>query len=322
MKFLQTKFEEYINISQKRNLHPELVPIMNNVKNNTGIENNLIFYGPAGIGKYTQVLNYVKTFSSSNLKYERKIDINLGKKKQFMFKISDIHFEIDMELLGCNAKVLWNEIYKAILDITSTRQPHAGIIVCKNFHKIHNELLDIFYSYMQSLDHKNINISFIFVTEAISFIPDNILKRCSIINMKRPTMSTYKKCVGKNNFADIDIKKINNIKDIICKNKQLTSPNKKIVGKLINSIENYNNIKYLEFRDNIYEIFIYHLDLDECIWEIINYFVEKKMIYGEKLEKIQHYLFRFLKYYNNNYRPIYHLERLMFYICNTIHGLQ
>ena len=68
------------------------------------------------------------------------MNINLQKKKQYVFKISDIHFEVDMELLGCNAKVLWNEIYKAILDILSTRPSHSGIILCKNFHKIHNEV--------------------------------------------------------------------------------------------------------------------------------------------------------------------------------------
>ena len=58
------------------------------------------------IGKYTQSLMFIKKFSQSNLKYERKININFNPKKSFIFKLSDIHFEIDMELLGCNAKVL------------------------------------------------------------------------------------------------------------------------------------------------------------------------------------------------------------------------
>ncbi len=155
MKYYETRFEEYIQTISKKNLHPELEKIEQNGEK-MGIDNNLIFYGPAGTGKYTQVLNYIKNFSPSKLKYERKMNINLQKKKQYTFKISDVHFEIDMELLGCNAKVLWTEIYKAILDILSTRQTHEGIILCKNFHKIHNELLDVFYSYMQSLSHKNI----------------------------------------------------------------------------------------------------------------------------------------------------------------------
>ena len=31
-------------------------------------------------------------------------------------------------------------------------------------------------------------------------------------------------------------------------------------------------------------------------------------------------LYKFLRYYNNNYRPIYHLESIMFYIIKKIHN--
>ena len=82
-------------------------------------------------------------------------------KKEHVFKISDIHFEIDMELLGCNAKILWNVIYYNILDIISTKADLTGIIVCKNFHMIHSELLETFYSYMQTLLYRNVHIVFI-----------------------------------------------------------------------------------------------------------------------------------------------------------------
>ena len=30
--------------------------------------------------------------------------------------------------------------------------------------------------------------------------------------------------------------------------------------------------------------------------------------------------YEFLKYYNNNYRPIYHLESYLFYLTSVIHG--
>ena len=316
MKYFETKFEEYVSSCENKNLHPEVVDILE-ISTNAGISNNLIFYGPPGTGKYTQVLNYIKNFSTTKLKYERKMNIYVQKNKEYMFKISDIHFEIDMELLGCNAKVLWNEIYKSVLDILSTRPSHEGIIVCKNFQTIHNELLDIFYSYMQSISHKNIKLSFIFITESISFIPDNILKRCKIIPIKRPTKSQYKKCIKGN--ISYDISRITNIKDIMSNNNILIDSNAIIVNRIIKNIEDYHNIKYLEFRDRLYDIFIYHLDLNECIWEIITHFVKNKSINGEKLEKIQLVLYDFLKLFNNNYRPIYHLERFMFYLCKTIH---
>tara|TARA_B100000902_G_C26898116_1_gene710752 strand:- start:129 stop:653 length:525 start_codon:yes stop_codon:yes gene_type:complete len=172
---------------------------------------------------------------------------------------------------------------------------------------------------MQSLSHKNITLSFIFISESISFVPDNILKRCKIIPIKRPTKSQYKKCLGNVINTHTDISKITNMKNVRSGNKMLMYPNKKIVSRIISCIENYKTINYLEFRDKLYDIFIYHLDLNECIWEIIDYFIKNKKLNGEKLEGIQTFLYRFLKLYNNNYRPIYHLERFMFYLCKTIH---
>ena len=148
-------------------------------------------------------------------------------------------------------------------------------------------------------------------------VPDNILKRCKIIPIKRPTKSQYKKCIKGN--ISYDISRITNIKDIMSNNNILINSNAIIVNRIIKNIEDYNNIKYLEFRDRLYDIFIYHLDLNECIWEIITHFVKNKSINGEKLEKIQLVLYDFLKLFNNNYRPIYHLERFMFYLCKTIH---
>ena len=316
MKFYETKFEEYVNSCNKINLHPELEK-MSQIEKEDLFKNNLILYGPPGVGKYTQMLQFIKKFSPSLLKYERKMSISTNKKYSYTFKISDIHFEIDMDLLGCNARLLWNEIYKAILDILSTRTSHEGIIVCKNFHKIHNELLDIFYSYMQSLSHKNINISFIFLSESVSFIPRNILKRCNIISIKRPNKTSYKK-ITKSKINNIEVDKITNIKNIYSNNLEFGEKTTKIVNAIIEQLEDYENLNYIEFRDKLYNIFIYHLDLNECIWKIIEHFINNKKLSGEKLCNIQDYLYKFLKLYNNNYRPIYHLERFMFYLCRTV----
>ncbi|MEE9574010.1 MAG: hypothetical protein V3W20_13225, partial [Candidatus Neomarinimicrobiota bacterium] len=112
MKFLETKFEDYVTSCSKENLHSELQTYFSSISTHFISSNvHMIVYGPQGVGKYSQVLHYIQQFSPSKLKYERKLTINLSKKKQYFFKISDIHFEIDMELLGCNAKSLWNITY-------------------------------------------------------------------------------------------------------------------------------------------------------------------------------------------------------------------
>ena len=37
------------------------------------------------------------------------------------YRISDIHFEIDMSLLGCNSKQVWHELYLQMVDIAQAR---------------------------------------------------------------------------------------------------------------------------------------------------------------------------------------------------------
>ena len=179
MKFFETNFNEYINTSNKENLHPSFNKSISNFPENIENLKNIIFYGAPGIGKYTQVLHCIKKYSQSELKYEKKLICNFNKTNYF-FKISDVNFEIDMALLGCNAKLLWNDIFINIVDVLSSRTNKNGIILCKNFHKIHSELLDCLYSYIQK-NYTNINIIFFILSESISFIPDNIINTCHIV---------------------------------------------------------------------------------------------------------------------------------------------
>ena len=322
MKYYSTKFEEYISCCNKHNMHENMSSVFNSMSNNLSNQNNLIFYGPSGIGKYTQVLNYIKKFSPTKLRFERKINFTSSNKKiNYEFKVSDIHFEIDMSLLGCHAKLLFNDIYYHILDILSARTSGTGIIVCKNFHHIHSELLEIFYSYMQTLTHKNLKIVYILITENVSFIPRNILNRCQIIPLKRPTKGEYTKATSKTLMANKDVNTISNIKNIKGRIENLNNLNKVICNKIIDKINNFTTIKFLEMRDNLYEIFIYNLDIHSCIYYIVNNLIMSGKLKEEHTEDIFTRLHKFLKLYNNNYRPIYHLESYIFYLCIKVHGL-
>ena len=92
MKYYSSKFEEYITCCNKHNMHENMSPVFNSMSNELIKQNNLIFYGPSGIGKYTQVLNYIKKFSPTNLRFERKINLTASNKKiNYDFKVSDIH---------------------------------------------------------------------------------------------------------------------------------------------------------------------------------------------------------------------------------------
>ena len=325
MKFYETHFEEYINASEVMNLHPKLEKIYNRFPEFISNLKNIIFYGPEGTGKYTQMLKSIKKYSPSELKYEKKITV-IFNKLNFFFKLSDIHYEIDISLLGCNSKLLWHEIFQQIIDIVSAKTEKSGIIVCKNFHEIHCELLDNFYSYMQKNTTIQVDLKFIIITEEISFIPDNILNCCEVIHVSRPSKNIYNKCLKKYNtqlqLLDFKLENITNIKNLYSKNSNELMLNYKFIcNKIMNEMLNVNDFKFLKFRDLLYDIFIYNLDITDCLWYIIFSLVENNKIKSENMSEILVKTYLFFQYYNNNYRPIYHLENYLLYLVKIIHGL-
>jgi len=320
MKFYETHFEEYISENNRENLHPKLEKIYEKFPKTLHEFKNLIFYGPSGTGKYTQMLKSIKKYSPTELKYERKISVTYNK-QQYFFKVSDIHYEIDMSLLGCNSKLLWHEIYQQILDIISAKSNKSGIIICKYFHEIHSELLDNFYSYMQQNTSLGVDVKFILLTEELSFIPDNVLNCCEVINICRPTKTVYQKCIKKKLPAKIKLENITNIKLLHLYNEDLMLQYRIICNKIINNLINVNDLQFLKFRDLLYDIFIYNLDISDCIWFILSNLVSQNRIKKEIFSKILLKTYCFLQYYNNNYRPIYHVENYLLYLAKLIHKL-
>ena len=145
---------------------------------------------------------------------------------------------------------------------------------------------------MQSLNNELINLKFIIITEQISFIPDNIINCCQLISVPRPTKTMYNKCLNNKIKKDIALEEISNIKNVESNITQLNDDMKLICNKIINEIININDMKFVNLRDMLYEIFIYNLDVSECLWYIINYLINNKKIKDEDISYI------FLKTYN------------------------
>jgi hypothetical protein len=322
MKFYDTHFDDYIQSNNTISLHPTLTNLYKTFPPTLHELKNLIFYGPKGVGKYTQMLTAIKKYSPTELKYEKKLSITYNK-NNYVFKISDIHYEIDLSLLGCHSKLLWNEVYNQIVDIILAKSDNKGIIVCKYFHEIHSELLDSLYSYMQTLTTSTIDLKFIIITEQISFIPDNILNCCKIITVPRPSRLLYNKCLDnklKKNTT-IALNEITNMKNIQASITQLMLPHEVICTKIYDTIINIEDMNYLELRDQLYDIFIYHLDVTECIWYITEKLIRAKKIVDDDINDVLVKTYSFLQYYNNNYRPIYHLEFYIFYLIMKVGGI-
>ena len=322
MKYHETSFDDYIVANKKIDFHPELNTIIKRVPNNKYDFGNLILYGPSGVGKYTQALKIIKTYSPSELKYEKKMFLN-SEKYKYCYKISDIHYEIDMNLLGCNSKLIWHDIFLQIVDIISMSSNKFGIILCKNFHNIHPELLPNFYSYIQQYNNSQLffQIQYVLITEQISFIPNNIYNNAKIINVKRPDDKIYKylqvpesidkECILNLKESHI-LKNIDNTDDLPQETFDM------ICETIINKINNKKKITLLEFREILYDTLIYNLDFNEILWEIITHFTKENRINTESLNRILDQLYMYIKHFNNNYRPIYHLENMLHNIIHYI----
>ncbi len=174
---------------------------------------------------------------------------------------------------------------------------------------------------MQQNTSIGVDIKFILLTKELSFIPDNILNCCEVINIGRPTKTAYQKCVKKKLPVNMKMENITNIKLIHLQNDDLMLQYRIICNKILENIINIHHLQFLKFRDLLYDIFIYNLDMSECIWYILSTLISQKRFKREQLSDILLKTYCFFQYYNNNYRPIFHVEKYMLYLAKEIHGL-
>lgn len=408
MKYYDTHYEEYILSVKQHNIHPELEEIFAEFPKTIRDLGNLILYGPCGSGKYSQLLYLIERYSPSHLKYDKHVSLHT-EKQNYIYRISDIHYEIDMGLLGCHSKMLWHELFFQIVDIITMKADKVGIFVCKNFHMIHSELLDVFYSYIQHCAtlSANICIRFVLITEHISFIPNNILDCCEKIAVCKPSnaeclqiilpnksllvknnkptsapasstssttatptsatpqtkktreprenresdktteppatpsslneeyieqISTTRRYItqeryhrAKTAIQEMSSKNIMNLKELQMITRVSTEELPKdifniICDNIILEITNSHTLVFTNFRENLYDILIYNLDITECVWYILTHFIRIGAI--RDANNILTNIYTFLKYYNNNYRPIYHLESILFYLLLEVRKQQ
>ena len=361
MKFFDTHFCEYVKKVEEYSLHPVIKKVITTFPPDIQSLPSMIIYGPSGVGKYSHALYMISRYSPSQLKYEKRIAVAYNK-DTFFIKISDCHFEVDMSLLGCNSKHLWNEIYNQIQDIVSSRPNTTAFVMCKNFHKIHSELLETFYSYMMD------NLKFIIVSDHVSFLPDNILQRCKMIPFKRPTVTMYNKCLFPSSGAGtgagtgtaataaarkqptsatpsfsstspspssiVAIKEtpirltskfrletITNIKALKSNMTELTDPHENICNCIVDIILSPDaQLKYDSLRERLYDILTYDINIQECVWSILRRLLQEGSLLPEMMDDIMIRTYTFFQYFNNNYRPIYHLENFVLLLVCKIHG--
>ena len=329
-----------LNNSTKYNFNNKYSEYINSLSDNFSESPNIILYGPAASGKYTDALKIISIYSYSNLNYEKKMFIS-SSKTEHIIKISDIHYEINFDNLTCNSKILFNDIYNNIVDSIELSSSKTGIILCKNFHNINNELLDIFYSYMQKTINGTITIKFLILTEHLSFLGKNILDTCKVLYYSKLSISNYIKLSNSKNkkllsnmqktdtsnskceINDLiyNLDNINILKyvDLNKNNLNILNLKQPLCDSLI-SIILHNDYTYMQLRNVLYDILIFNLDIYECIFYILESIIMKRAnLPDDFINAIYFKTIEFFKYYNNNYRPIYHLESYVLYIIRYLH---
>ena len=297
-------FVDYIKQVQSNNLYPYHEKKYGNYKSYP----ILFFYGPPGTGKYSQVLYFLSTISGSTLQYEKKMLIELPK-FDFVIKMSDVHYEIDIALLAYSNKTIWHLIYKHIVEVDKNRHSY---IVLKHFDKITPEILDILYFYI----HDN-KMKFLCITEHLSFIPNNILNQGYAISFYHKSIIRVKNTFDQSSITKdqlYETKNIHYLKD----NLQVKEYNLVCDPILQSMILLPKCTDVRQFRNQLYNILIYGLDVYECIWYILD---NLHISDDYKMVKIIQEIDTFGKFFQNNYRPIYHLEKIFLYIACIHHEI-
>jgi hypothetical protein len=159
-----------------------------------------------------------------------------------------------------------------------------------------------------------------------------------MIPFKRPTVAMYNKCLFPSSAdthhpplviketpvrltSKFRLETITNIKALKSNTTELTEPHENIcicIGDIILSPD--AQLKYDELRERLYDLLTYDINIQECVWSILRRLLQEGSLLPEMMDDIMIRTYTFFQYFNNNYRPIYHLENFVLLLVCKIHG--
>lgn len=230
---------------------------------------NIIFYGNKGCGKTTKVYAFLCSMLDKRVYTLKNNEVEL-EKKNFKFRSSIYHLEIDCQELINNEKIFFSNYLKEYTETRNIGLDLPKIIFLMNIEFISNNS----QLFLRKLIEKNYCSSkFIFETSSISSLPQSLKTRFFCFRIPNPKLEE----------VEIVIKKIIN------KNKI------KITKNNLNKIINYET-KYKNYTDlnNIFIAFNYYLNTNKILFnnyhniidELINIITYKNLKF-EHLSKIK-----------------------------------
>ena len=94
----------------------------------------------------------------------------------------------------------------------------------------------------------------------------------------------------------------------------------RIFDDIIEIIRNPCGVKYSVIREHLYTLLSFNIDIHNFVWYTIRELIPD--LSSEKLRNVLFNIYEALLLYNNNYRPIYHLEKIVIILRKHIHESQ
>jgi|TARA_Y100000992_G_scaffold112587_1_gene73486 hypothetical protein len=239
-----------------------------------------ILYHPCSLQNYGYALLNLKEKSPSFLKYSRKTIIPYNQ-QMLPFQTSDVHLEIDFELLGVNEYSIFFELFRHIKENMLANVSSRFYILCLHFQEAKRELLDVFYTFLNEP-----KIAFLFCCTQISFLHPNMLKRCVIKKHKNP-MSDLSFHTRYQERMDV------------------------IAHEIME-----NKFSFFQWREKLYELLVLNYNIHDCFGYLIKVLIQKEHIHDGNIDAFFKKYFDIMMKFNNNYRTIYHLEHFIVYLIN------
>jgi hypothetical protein len=105
---------------------------------------------------------------------------------------------------------------------------------------------------------------------------------------------------------------IKNIKELyFVKNWELYTSNRLlelVSTPICHELINVNDFSFIRFRELLYDILVYNVEVSDSLWIVFGKLLDSIRVSDTHIQTWLSHTFIFFKYYNNNYRPIFHLE--------------
>jgi hypothetical protein len=121
--------------------------------------------------------------------------------------------------------------------------------------------------------------------------------------------------------SKFQLETITNIKALKSNMTDLTEPHENICNCIVEIILSPQaQLKYDALRERLYDLLTYDINIQECVWFILRRLITNGSLLPEMMDDIMIQIYTFFQYFNNNYRPIYHLENFVLLLVCKIHG--